>query len=425
MPKPDTTRANELDIFRGLAALMIVVHHWRFFYFPATFQTVDYHSLPLSGLLSPIYLFGEYAVEAFFTISGYIFFWLYAEAVATKSVDAAAFFRARFARLYPLFFATLILTLVLQMAYKAMNGQDLVYTDNNLVNFVKNIFLVQSWSYLSVQTFNGPAWSISAEVFLYLIFFIFCRFNRLRPVYVLMALVAGIIARQHLGIIGRGIPCLFLGGLAYYAVQALAPYRQRFRGPLLAVVGLLWFLTFVRAHPDLSPALVQWAHDRLPGVDFAPLGYVFGLNSFWGVLMPLTLIALVSYFHDKQAHLQPFAWLGDVSYSLYLLHFPLILVVSLWLSQQSAALKAQVAGSPLVMLAFIAVLLGLARLCHRYFEMPARTWIRGQRQLMGFGGCAPKSSLLPSLIPGPLGRVKEGNKKRSGSRPGTPSPTPH
>jgi peptidoglycan/LPS O-acetylase OafA/YrhL len=85
-------RAYELDILRRLAALFVVIHHWRFLFFPMTFVAPNYDALPLHTILMPIYSFGELFVELFFSISGYVFFWLYADAIADRQIDVKRFF---------------------------------------------------------------------------------------------------------------------------------------------------------------------------------------------------------------------------------------------------------------------------------------------------------------------------------------------
>jgi peptidoglycan/LPS O-acetylase OafA/YrhL len=366
-PEQRPPRTLELDILRGVAALLIVVHHWRFFYFPDAFPA-PLSTLPLWPVLEPLYMYGELIVDLFFTLSGYVFFWLFADSIAERRLTATAFFQPRFARLYPLFFATLIAVALLQPLFRAVTGADLVYTGNNVPNFINNLLLVQNWSYIDHQTFNGPAWSISAEVLLYILFFAVCRLRLTKTVHLLAFTIAGIWAKQLCGHIATGIPSFFLGGLAFHAVRAIGPNSKRFRLPLMITAVSLWIVTYIRADTALSQALFPTALKSLTAL--------LTMNAFWAIVAPITLIALVVWFRDRQDKLKPWAWLGDISYSVYLLHFPLMLAVSLALSPLAKPMRYALVSSPLAVTMFLAVLIGLARLCHDRFEMPAKDWLR-------------------------------------------------
>src|ERR1700750_2714645 len=111
-------RLRSLDGLRGLAALSIVFHHWYFFLPPdASSATWAAYKPPFSRLLTPLYLQGWAAVDVFFTLSGFVFFWLYGETIGTRAMNGRTFALLRFSRLYPPHFATLILTCVLQFYF--------------------------------------------------------------------------------------------------------------------------------------------------------------------------------------------------------------------------------------------------------------------------------------------------------------------
>src|ERR1700732_4036716 len=99
-----------LDILRGLASLWVVTYHYQHFYFiravglPADFQIA---ALPFYSVLWPIYQRGDWALDAFFAISGFVFYYLYSEPIHDRSVSWRAFWWLRFSRLYPLHFVML------------------------------------------------------------------------------------------------------------------------------------------------------------------------------------------------------------------------------------------------------------------------------------------------------------------------------
>ena len=91
-------------------------------------------------------------------------------------------------------------------------------------------------------------------------------------------------------------------------------------------------------------------------------------------LCPLTVLALA--LREQAGRTTP-AWLGylgDVSYSTYLIHFPLQLTLALL--APLIGLGASFFMNGAVMLAFLAMMIGLGALSYRYFEKPMQDWLR-------------------------------------------------
>ena len=88
---------HSLDIARGLAALAVVLWHWQHFFFVGTQLRSDFQPdrLPLHGVLRVFYEHGSLAVSLFFSLSGFVFFWLYSSQIATGSLKLRAFFAQR------------------------------------------------------------------------------------------------------------------------------------------------------------------------------------------------------------------------------------------------------------------------------------------------------------------------------------------
>ncbi len=383
---PREARFYELDILRGLAALVVVFFHYKHFLLISDTAGFDYDHMPFSSALMPLYLYGQFFVELFFAISGYVFFWLYARPIEEARTDAWSFFVARFARLYPLYFVTLIVVAGLQFAYRSQYGGDFIYIGDTLGNFVLNLLMVQQWLPYAAQSFNGPAWSISVEVFLYALFFLLCVWRK-NTLWALAGLfLAGAVVRvlsDPTVDFVRGVPSFFEGGLVFYAVRALrrtenAIWRKRVMLALCIVLPLLWVVSYVRGFHPIN-VLVE------PGFFAA----IFSVVGFLYVVMPLSLMAL-GLMQDhwpmsglSRDNLHRISWIGDISYSIYLIHFPLQLGLMLVLAQLPFAERAVIFSSPLTLMAFMAVAAGLGWLSFRYFEMPMRRYLtRRMRPLL-------------------------------------------
>jgi len=272
----------ELDILRGLASYLVVIFHYKHFLYSDALG-FDYAHLPFLGILEPVYVYGQFFVELFFSISGYVFFWLYAKALAERKMGMKSFFIARFSRLYPLFFATFIAVALIQWVFHAIYGYSYIYQHNTAGNFALNLFMVHQWIPHAEMTFNGPSWSISVEVFLYAVFFGLSYVKLNTPIMVVAMIVLGLIFKyleaDQASDFARGVPSFFFGGLAFYAVQGLRGLKNP-KWLKIVDTTLKWALPLLWLLRPYPAAMVDADHRRRPaGPDlalcaaFAWLGY--------------------------------------------------------------------------------------------------------------------------------------------------------
>jgi hypothetical protein len=103
-----------IEFLRFFSALMILVFHYVHFTYKGTSlpQNLSNLNLPFYNFLWIFYEFGKYAVQIFWSISGFIFFLKYKNLIAEKLISAKDFFILRLSRLYPLHFLTLLIVLL-------------------------------------------------------------------------------------------------------------------------------------------------------------------------------------------------------------------------------------------------------------------------------------------------------------------------
>ena len=106
---------------------------------------------------------GNIAMCFFFTLSGFILSYNYQQRlIEGQPIEKKIFFVSRFARIYPLHIFTLLLWLWI---YKG--GP---FDSSFITNFLLNITLLQSFFPIEGIKFNAVSWSLSDELFFYLLF---------------------------------------------------------------------------------------------------------------------------------------------------------------------------------------------------------------------------------------------------------------
>jgi len=376
--KPTTTPgpANKLlglEVLRFLTAFAILVYHYRHFAFAdKTVGLVD-DRLPLYRLLHVFYDGGPYGVWIFWCISGFIFFWKYRDAIADRSVGGWKFFALRFSRLYPLHIATLLFVALVQPLYFNLNGYFFVYQDNDLRHFLLQLFMASNWGLQSGPSFDGPIWSISVEVLVYVLFFVLLRFVSKSALLNLVIIVGCVGARGQLFVC---LSFFYIGGLAAMARRAIAP--TTFRNTIDGIAG-----SIVVAVPLLAWVFMFYPSEQL---DYALLAY-----------MPVLVFCLARDFSMPAPVQRLIEAAGNMTYSSYLLHFPIQLMIVLGFAIFGAPVPFYDAT---FLVSFVAATLVASYFTYRYFEAPAQNFVRGH--LLRWPGAVAATHVLapvPRTLP--------------------------
>jgi peptidoglycan/LPS O-acetylase OafA/YrhL len=344
-----------LELIRFICAFAVLLWHYRHFYGVSGSPAFDQAAQPLHGLFAPFFDYGLFGVQLFWGISGFIFFWKYGTAIAERAVSGAKFFWLRFSRLYPLHLATLLLVAMLQPVHIALTGQSFIYQGNDATNFVAQLLMATHWGGPAPYTFNGPFWSVSAEVFVYALFFMVVRHFGAGWRTIAVAITVSL-AGLSMGFASPVLFCacyFFAGGAAarlFLAAGASGRSSSLARASLLTVLvlcGCVWLTDMPLNEQNLTLLLL---------VGTPPL-LIVGAQD-WKML-------------DRWPDAIQAA--GNLTYSTYLIHFPLQLVTAIGCAAAGVALPVQ---SPLFLIAYLAATMIAGRWLFLRFERPAQSWIR-------------------------------------------------
>lgn len=322
--------------------------------------------LPATAHADPALSAGVLGVDLFFVLSGFILGYHYLDAFPRVGPRAwGAFLRHRLARIYPLHVATLAL-LALFVGLMALSGRGMEEPQSyGLRDLAANLMLTQCWTFGECAiTWNGPAWSLSAEWFAYLCFpALAVGVRRLRPGGpVLLALAATVLAQlvitQLAGLEGglSRIVGTFTMGVLLAKLHLDGVPRARWDAVALWAAGSATVMAMA-----LSTA------GRSPG----PVIPLFGLlvlalaNSPDGVLSGLLGSARMRFW-------------GQASYGLYLTHALVLTVGAEFIRLEVVA----AAGLPVragLVTGYVVAMLVVAAAAYTEIEVPWRRLLRGRR----------------------------------------------
>lgn len=328
------------------------------------------------------------AITFFFVLSGFVLTHAYSD--LRHAWQWPAFYYSRFTRIWPLHAIVLAAVMALHPWYGA---EPLVV----LANFL----LVQSWgaSVGVAMSLNGVAWSISNEAFFYLLFplVLASRHRFLWWYAATLALVAAVIlignrlqpisepslAASWANFVHIGPPIRFLEFLSGVGVALL---YQRRPPPRLKpwVASVMEVVTLGLIVLSLS---TYWL-----GPGYLLLGPVGGNWVVFCASFPVMALAVYIFAAGRGVlsrllSVRPFVWLGEISFSLYMVHQPL---------QNTWMVKGWADGSwrPLSLLAYLVTVLLLSALCWALIEVRLRRLLMG-----GLGkGRLVGSAVKPSVV---------------------------
>ena len=371
-PKASNPRSQlpSLTSFRGIAALWVVFYHYSALYL----SRLD--ASPYTHLIEKGYL----AVDMFFMLSGFVLTHVYRETFSESIArHYKGFLLSRVARLYPLhilvlllFVATVFTSRLMQYTVTGTFQTIPLAGPRSLTAFIANLFMLQGLS-ASQLSWNYPAWSISVEFVAYLLFpFILPTIWRASTASKITVAV-------------------FLIGLLGWFAYVTGDNFNQWDGPqaLLRCLPefLLGTLLYSAFHSRTCAALLDRDGCAIVIALTTILALHFGASDIMIVLLFAVLIlsAVVNTgTFARIASLAPFIWLGNISYSLYLLHGLIQFAVTKVLSAFGVASGSDLSIEASVILLILMVTASLASAATSYYGVEI-IWRRYLRELFGLG----------------------------------------
>lgn len=323
-----TNKAHYLDGLRGTAAMMVLLHHFSLAFYishynrePATLHTNGIEIWYYKNIIS-VLTNGNFAVCIFFVLSGLVLSRKYFETNKYEVLVSAA--SRRFLRLYiPVAFSLIIAYIVLQagLMYNRATAEITLsrYWLNSLwdisdINAAFTKSLLYSVMFQGDAACNTAVWTMQIEFFGSLMVYALLALthqtkNKTIPILALCIFLISINAFYQFA---------FIVGICFnYLEQRKRNIPQPLKAILVAVLFALGLL--FGSYPT---------HDNIQGMIFEKFPFVMLLYRYWfhtaGACMLVASIVMSERLQSFFS-LRMFRFLGNISFSLYLLH-PIILV---------------------------------------------------------------------------------------------------
>jgi len=362
-----------LTPLRGFAAMAVVIFHFNEI-------GVQFVSQEQTMFLRKCYLM----VDLFFIMSGFIMLHVYGESFS-KSLNGknfGAFIKARFARLYPLHLFTLLVAILL--FYVSTTPVDSVSVRvNDLMAIPTNLLMLHSCGFHDIFTWNVPSWSISAEWWAYMVF----------P---FLALLLSKNKRVGLFVIG------FLAITLYFSIVYLLPRTNPFApeipylshdldvtfdfGYLRGIAGfMMGMLVYIGYQNKKISSLFSKDIVGLCCILVLLVLMHLGLNDL--VYIPIFMLVVLCFstnegFIAKMCSYKSLQYLGDISYSIYMVHALIIFYAGDYFLQtlgitfkNNKVHQVPFYTGLLASILFLLIVIVISSITYYLIEKPCRRWL--------------------------------------------------
>ncbi len=338
-------RIEQLNFTRFVAAMAIVIYHYGKGVIPFQF-----------GAIESFFQQANVGVSYFFVLSGFVM--ILANSTKNK-VNFASVLKRRWARIYPLY----MLALVLLLTYYRVTGHTIDYK-----GLLLNLCLLQSWVPGFALSFNLPAWSLSVEMFFYVLFpLLFNQFYKrysfyqnLIPISILF--IGSQIALHALrySTFYQGFPSQSHDLIYFHPLMHLNEF-------LLGNLAGLFYLKGLKVRNYDAALLLLLS--LIPILLLTPMSILYhnGMLAFLFIPIILLLSANKGWL-SKLLKQKTLIYLGEISYAIYILQYPIYSWVNGIFNHWD------IHNSTLIFYTSVSVLLAASALSYRFVEQPLKNY---------------------------------------------------
>lgn len=286
-----TTRINEIDLVRFIAALAVVFFHFTFRGYAADHMTI----MPYPWLTSAS-KYGYLGVELFFMISGFVIL------MSAANGSLRDFVISRVVRLYPAFWACCTITF---LATLAIGGSSYFAS---LSQYLVNMTMLSG--FIGVPSIDGAYWSLFVELRFYVLVVIILMMGRIHQAqtFILLWLIASVALEVvQIGklryLLITDYSSFFIAGATYFIILSKGMTLSR-----VSIILISWCLSIFQSIHNLREFENHY-NTTISAVIVATI-----ITAFFALMMLISL-RRTGIFGRTNWYL-----LGVLTYPLYLLH---------------------------------------------------------------------------------------------------------
>jgi peptidoglycan/LPS O-acetylase OafA/YrhL len=355
-----------LTPLRGIAAIWVVIFHYdAFLGGPKGTGLFNHETTMVVGN-------GYLLVDFFFLLSGFVICHVYGDKLMKKDrFQVKKYVWARFSRLYPLHLFALLFVFAQFLVFSAMSKD---YYEGwkgffPLYDFFVYALFGQSSGILTEYSWNLPSWSIAAEWWTYLL-----------AIFIIPFINKGF---SRITYVFWGLSLVGLALLVQYGGNGNLDYTLDF-GTLRCLFEFTIGMGVYQVYKKVKDDKTFWKSDWAFYISIAGAYLFLHLNIhdlfvvvfFSGIILSASLNKGIPY---RILNIKPLQFLGDISYSVYLLQlFWLFLFLTYKNVNYANGVIPDMTTKLVILGILLALLIGNSYLTYRFLELPAQRYLRSK-----------------------------------------------
>ncbi|PWS33759.1 acyltransferase family protein [Pedobacter paludis] len=354
-------RIYQIDLFRFLAALAVMIFHYTFRgFYSGKLSIIDYPSI--SWLTKYLYL----GVDLFFIISGFVIF------MSMKNSTLPKFIVSRISRIYPAFWVAVTFTSLVILFSK--DPKFIISTKQYFAN------LTLFNSAVGIENIDGVYWSLIIELKFYFLMGILLLLNGMDKIKILMIswlLLSFIMYFTGSNIlITKILKTIFFPQYSSYFIAGMIFYLVYDKGNSIVYFIMLFFCYVLSVLTSLE-RIVDFSHDF--NSPFNPTIIILSITAFYLLMLGVS-IGKLQFLNRKN-----FVVLGAITYPLYLIHQNIGFIIINKINYSM--------NKYLLLISLTLGMLIVAYMMQKYIEKPFAKWLK---KILS-KNIEPKKSALSSL----------------------------